>query len=347
MNCCTSYQELPAEIKEKLMDANLFYTEVYEKNTRMRGQEMYYVWSEDMILAARVKKQFFLKAAVLESEPYVWEQGKDIKIFLNKAMEVLKKYGVQWTVCATTARFSDYPSGSRTAPCGNHIIDLTLTEEELWKNVHSKHRNSIRRGEKSGLELKVGGKELLEEYVLIANETYERSGIPGSDISYYYGLINELEDNAVIFLNYKEGEVQAGGMFYYNQAMAYYLHGASVRRPEPGAANYLLWKAVMYFKEKEVQRFSFVGYHFEPEPGSKLEGIQRFKERFGGTLEKSYNFRYEQSSAAYRMYCLAMQLKSRKPFERYKDAIDRQADKYPELNGGNEGEDCSSVNDVQ
>lgn len=334
MNCCNSYKDLPTEIKEELTKANLFFTEAYAENVSARHQTVCYCWTDNYIQTARIKKKWFLKAAVLESEPFQRKSGEDEKEFLNDVMQALKEQGVQWTVCATTARFQHYPEHSKVAPCGNFIIDLTLTEEELWKNVHSKHRNSIRRGEKAGIAITMGGTELLEEYVPVSNETYKRSGIGANTVAYYTGVIDKLPDNAVVFLAKKDGVVQAGGMFYYNHAMAYYLHGASIGRPEPGVTNYMLWRAILYFKEKGVQKFSFVGYHYDAEPNSKLDGIQRFKQRFGGTLEKSYNFRYEQNTLGYKVYGLAMQLKAGKPFQKYRDAIDDQMDKYPELNGG-------------
>lgn len=328
------YDGLPENIKNIVEAATLFFSKEYEKNVIARGQRLYYVWSESYVLVARVKKQWFLKAAVLESETYKYSDGESEKEFLNLAMQELKRNGVQWTVCATTARLQEYPEGSVVAPAGNHIVDLTLSEEDLWSNVHSKHRNSIRRGEKSDLELKIGGPELLSDYVPISIETYSRSSESVSGFDYYNGIMKSLDNNICIFMVYKDGNPQSGGMFYYNEQMAYYLHGASIGRPEPGSTNYLLWKAMLYFKEKGVKKFSFVGYHYDPEPGSKLDGIQRFKERFGGQLEKCFNFRYEQNHFAYELYCFAMQVKTRKPFEKYRDAIDLQVDKYPELNGG-------------
>lgn len=328
------YDQLPENLKNILINANLFFSIAYEKNVHTRCQKLYYVWSEAFVLVARVKKQMFLKAAVLETEPYQYREGGDEKAFLTMAMQILKKHGVQWTVCATTARFQSFPEGAKVAPSGNHIVDLTLSEEKLWSNVHSKHRNSIRRGEKSNLELKIGNEELLKDYVPISIETYSRSSKSTASFEYYDGIVKNLDDNIKIFMVYKDGISQAGGMFYYNNQMAYYLHGASIGRPEPGSTNYLLWKAMMYFKDKGVKNFSFVGYHHDPAPGSKLDGIQRFKERFGGQLENCFNFRYEQNVLAYRLYCVAMQIKAHKLFEKYQDAIDMQIEKYPELNGG-------------
>lgn len=328
------YSGLPSKIKSELRSANLFFSEEYEKNVILRQQELYYIWSECYILVARIKTKLFLRAAVLESEPYKYSEGEEEKTFLTLAVEELKKHGVQWTVCSTTARFQNYPLGSVVAPCGNFLVDLTLSEEELWKNVHSKHRNSIRRGRKAEIEIRKGHMNLLDDYVKLSIETYLRTSNSTVGFDYYKGLVKGLDDNSIIFIAYKDDIPQSGALFYYNNSIAYYLHGASSSSPEPGTTNFLLWEAMMFFKEMGIRQFSFVGYHYNPEPRSKLDGIQKFKERFGGVLEKSYNFRCVQNRFSYKLYCLAMQIKDGKPFVKYEDAIDKQISVYPELNGG-------------
>ena len=332
MQYCCSYKELPEEILFSSNRFNVFYSEEYEKNVLLRGQKQIYLWDDYYVLVARVKKVLFAQGAVLETEPQCIQEGGDQKAFLTEAVKQLGKCGVQWTVCATTARFQEYPEGGQTVPSGNYIIDLSLSEEELFKNVHSKHRNTIRRGEKAKLDLKIGHDELIADYTKIAIETYARSGKSSVGYNYYKSLTDGLDTKSVFFMIYKNGEAQSGALFYYNNQVAYYLHGASIGRPEPGATNYLMWRAILYFKEMGVKEFSFVGYRFNPGEGSKLEGIQRFKERFGGRLEKSYNFRFVQNAFMYRLYGVAMQIKAKRPFEKYRDAVDEQIDRYPELN---------------
>jgi len=334
MNFCDSLDRLPKNIIKKLDNAPLFFSKEYEKNVLSRGQKPIYIWSDSTILVARVKKQLFLRAALLECEPYTYNLDKyeNEKIFLDSAMKVFKKLGIQWTMTTNTSRFHEYPTNAKTILSGNHIIDLTQTEEELWSNMHSKHRNSVRRGEKGEMDLEIGNKELIDRYTPLSNETYARSGQGGTVSHYYSSLVKHLEKNSIIALLSKDGELQAGGIFFYNSSIAYYLHGASVSRPEPGSTNYLLWTVIMMMKEKGVKEFSFVGYHVDAEPGSKLDGIQKFKERFGGRLENCYSFKYIQKPLYYKMYCLAMRLKSKKLLHKYQDHIDEQINKYPELN---------------
>lgn len=324
MNFCSSFEKIPAGIRTHLAEANMFYTQDYENNVKYRGQSVLYVWSGSEIIVVRIRERFVFRVAILDTEPFPYNSNKEEISFIDEVMMTLENYGVKWTFTNTTARFQSYPIKASVVPSGDYIIDLTKSEEELWSNVHSKHRNSIRRGEKDELELIMGGIELLDDYVPLSNETYERSNVNDGGFDYYRGLIEGLGKYSLIMLVKNQEGVQSGGMFYFNKSMAYYVHGASVRRPSPGATNYLLWKAAMFFKEKGVKKFSFVGYHYYPEEGSKLDGIQRFKERFGGPLEPCFNFKYVQNKFIYRLYCIIMQLKSNQKFSKYQDSIDKQ-----------------------
>lgn len=104
MQISNSYIDLPEKIKLSLQNANIFFSESYERNSIERGQHLLYLWSEYHVLVARIKQKFFLKAAVLESEPFVLKEGEEEKYFLNVAMMGLKNQGIQWAVVANTAR---------------------------------------------------------------------------------------------------------------------------------------------------------------------------------------------------------------------------------------------------
>ena len=334
MNFCFGFINIPDKIKEALNKAPLFFGEAFEKNVNYRGQQMFYAWDDERIFCARVRKQLFFKVAILDCEPFLYGEGKNIeeKEFLNQVVSILKQQKIQWVITTNTARFQSYPKEAKTIKSGNHIIDLANSYEQLWANMHSKHRNSVKRGEKAGMELITGGLELIEEYTPLANETYARSGEKASSSSYYKSIIEGIEEQSFIMLLKKDGVLQAGGMFLYNQNTAYYLHGASIARPEPGSTNYLLWKAIENVKEKGTKEFSFVGYHVNAEEGSKLDGIQKFKERFGGALEYCYSFKCVLNPFVYKLFCLIMRIKSGKIFRKYKDHIDEQIKSFPELN---------------
>ena len=59
-------------------------------------------------------------------------------------------------------------------------------------------------------------------------------------------------------------------------------------------------------KERGVLLYDFVGARVNPEPGSKLEGIQRFKSRFGGEMKVGYMWRYVNRPVRYKIYNLLL-----------------------------------------
>ena len=56
--------------------------------------------------------------------------------------------------------------------------------------------------------------------------------------------------------------------------------------------NLLHWTAMTDMKTRGVKEYDFVGARVNPPLGSKLETIQRFKERFGATMWQGYLWRY-------------------------------------------------------
>ncbi len=74
------------------------------------------------------------------------------------------------------------------------VIDLELTINEIWENqIHSKHRNEIRKAEKNGLEFIVDKDfKYLPEFILLYNKRMEKL----SADSYYYfdkGYYNKIK----------------------------------------------------------------------------------------------------------------------------------------------------------
>jgi len=335
MNYTSDRNTLPEAIQSKLCDANIFFSDAYDRYTRNRGEETIYFWNNKEILPLRIKHAFFLTGGVFDTEPFCLEENvgeEEKQNFLDSVCFLLKKVKVHWVVCSQTSSFIVYPRYAKVVPKGNLIVDLQLSEEKLFQNIHSKHKNSIRRAEKNDVRILYNTKEVLNDYRKIEVETWKRSGGKGRTIAYFDGIFESLPNNADFSVAYKDGDPQAGGVFLYNTAMGYYLHGSTKSKPEPGAANYLLWNEMLRLKENGTRMFNFVGYRLNPDENSKLYGIQHFKERFGGIIYPSFNFRYVSNNFMYKLYCLAMQLKSHNKFKKYKDAIDEQIAKYPEFN---------------
>ncbi|MBV9105501.1 MAG: GNAT family N-acetyltransferase [Verrucomicrobia bacterium] len=239
--------------------------------------------------------------------------------FLNSAMEHFRLAGVDLIIPATfNTLFRTYPAGATAAEYGTYLIDLTQPEQTHWQNLHSKHRNVIRNALKKGVRVRSGPEYLDTAYGLV-RDSFERSSVGfvsrlrlNLRMSYesFRNQVDSLGDNVRIFVAEFEGKVQGCAVIHFSEHTAYYMHGGSVPVPVTGALNLLHWEAIRHFREAGVRHYNFVGARPNPRPGSKQEGIIRFKERFGGKLVRGYMWKYSFHPLKSSLYNLAAHLRN-------------------------------------
>lgn len=166
-------------------------------------------------------------------------------------------------------------------------VDLTQSEELLFKGIHSKHRNSIRRAEKGDLSFFEGNTEMdVERYYALSEQTYERTRGNNIDRNVFMDAFKVLHRtrNIRFFFIAKEDDVQAAACLLASPFEAIYWKGATKTKEYPGAANLLHWEIMKQLKREGVQVYDFSGGPAIYEPNSKVAGIIRFKQRFGGDV---------------------------------------------------------------
>ena len=326
------YEKLPDRTKEQLAGGNVFFSRNYEGYISRLNQKEVYLYNDCYIVPVTIYTKYMFQYAALPSEPLELStgNGQELKEFLEQAVLCLEtQLKIGWVITNAAAFFTAYPKNSLRIPFGSHVIDLRQDEEQIWSHIHSKHRNSIRRAEKSGVIVKHGGRELLEDYVSIDRETWERSSKKALGRSFFEDMVEGLKENVILFIAYKEEKPQSGAIFYYSSPMSYYMYGASVNHPEPGATNFLHWKAIQYMKMKQVKEYSFVGCRIGEDEDSKFHNIQRFKARFGGELKQVYLFKVIINARKYQLFKSLYQWKNKTEMT---DAIDEEISKWRELN---------------
>lgn len=292
----SSIKELPENIVEAASAANVFYTDGYAAMQAEKGATAIYLYDEAFLWVVFLKRKFVFRYAFIPTEYVLLKKinEEEERTHLDEAVRVLqKKLKCQWIgPTGVTAMFHVAPKNSRHIPFGNQLLDLTEDEEVLWNNIHSKHKNSIRKAEKDGVHICSGNsEELLEKFLLIDAQTWRRSGIETHTRMELEPMLKNMKDNLLVALAERNGEVQAGAVFLYNKEMAYYMYGATKDHPSTGSANLLQWKSILEMKHQGVKRYSFVGYRFNAEPDSKYYSIQRFKGRFGPSVDEGVMFK--------------------------------------------------------
>ncbi|HTA62762.1 MAG TPA: peptidoglycan bridge formation glycyltransferase FemA/FemB family protein [Bacteroidia bacterium] len=185
--------------------------------------------------------------------------------------------------------FKSKPKYSISAPFGTYCLNLEeSTEQELFRKIHAKHRNVIKNAEKNNVVLKYG-KECIKDFYLLYEQTMKRSNMYCQDITYFENFYSLMPQNIICGVSYFNNIPQGGLFSPYTKFGAFYLFGASNKKIEiNGAINYLHWNTIKLLKQQGVKRYDFVGARLSDISGTKLEGIQLFKKRFGGDLEKGF-----------------------------------------------------------
>jgi Acetyltransferase (GNAT) domain len=217
---------------------------------------------------------------------------RERKAFLNSVVEHFRLLGADVIIPATTNTiFRTYPDGAEAVPYGTFVLDLTQTEDALWRQVHSKHRNKIRTAAKQGVRM-LSGSEYLDTAYALVRDTFQRSRLPFMDQESFRRMVEALGDHVKVLVAEHEGRIQGCAVIPFSSYCAYYVYGGTAEAGVTGAMNFLQWEAIRYFRNLGVQRYDFVGVRINPEKGSKAEGLQMFKERFGGQLVKGYMWKY-------------------------------------------------------
>ncbi|HPQ08714.1 MAG TPA: GNAT family N-acetyltransferase [Bacteroidia bacterium] len=173
--------------------------------------------------------------------------------------------------------------------CVNYTyqLNLDITEDQLFENLSSEKRKSIRKAEKDGIQI-VQVKEYNEVENLI-KKTFSRQ-----NKKINYTLLSRIlkewanENNSFAFVAYLNEKPIACTFCVYDKHQAYYLLGGYDNElAHHGAGVSCMWKSILKAKQMNLKIFDF--------EGSMLPNVERYFREFGGNLVPYYScekFRY-------------------------------------------------------
>jgi len=215
------------------------------------------------------------------------------KKFLNNMVEYVKEHKMCDFIYKAQSNviFNVCPDGSDCVEWGTYEVDLNDNYEQLLMSFHGKHRNVVRNAIKNGVVIKETNN--VEKIYNCIKDTLARQGsIHYPSLDYINKLYQDLNSNILMLEALKDNELQGVAIIIYDNNRAYYMYGGSRVRPFTGSLNLLQYEAMKILQSRGVRVYDFVGARIKYEKGSKYEGLQRFKERFGASLQKGYAFRY-------------------------------------------------------
>jgi FemAB-related protein (PEP-CTERM system-associated) len=153
----------------------------------------------------------------------------------------------------------------------NHELDLATNEDKvtmvlnleddpevMWKSFNPKVRNQVRKAEKSGLEVKVGGIEYLDDFYEAFAINMKDLGSPVHSKSLFENLLHEFPDTTRIFIVYLGSENVGGAIFISFKDTAEVPWASSKREYFQHCPNNLLyWEMIKYTCEQRFKYFDF------------------------------------------------------------------------------------------
>jgi hypothetical protein len=244
-----------------------------------------------------------LHAPLAEGKPM---KGKDEREFMEVVLDKIRKEGIADRVCQppTHVVFKSPPRGSIDCGFGTWYLTLEgISETLLWEGLHGKHRNVIRNAKKQGVEIRIG-RDQLDAFYALYQATMKRSEMHCESFSYFQEYFDSHGSrNVICAVAYSKGIPQGALLIPHTEYAAYYVYGASADRMDVnGAVNYLHWEVILKMKALNVKRYDFVGARLSSTEGSRLAGIQQFKERFGSVLERGILWKTDIRELKCRMY---------------------------------------------
>lgn len=170
------------------------------------------------------------------------------------------------------------------------LIDLSQTEDEIWKNhIHSKRRNMIRKAMKFGITVKTfNTMEGFDDFwpILLAHE--KRLHNAHVDEAYFRRILRTYlpENKARIFMAYEKGVPISGILLIGNAHMMHYWKGASVgSAPNLGQGELLQWEAIKWAKNNGSAFYDLCVVDKE-----KLPNLYEFKTGFSKDITRFYSY---------------------------------------------------------
>jgi FemAB-related protein (PEP-CTERM system-associated) len=155
------------------------------------------------------------------------------------------------------------------------ILDLAPSVDEQWRAFDTKLRNQIRKAQRSGLQSRSGGAELLSGFYEVFARCMRDLGTPVYGRRFFETILRTFPESARVFLVEANGQGVAGAISLAHRQTLEVPWAGSLREWRSRCPNNLLyWDAIRYAIDAGIRRFDFG----RSTPG---DGPYRFKEQWG------------------------------------------------------------------
>jgi FemAB family len=272
----------------------IFFSSAYSRFLERQGMQMALIYDAEMEIAMPIK---LWKSKVLKYLTCLYVPLHHAKIlsldsekqFFNRFVDFVKTNKLADRISAPEnfAIFQASPSNVVSAPYGSYRVTLFPNNYlEVFSKFQSRYRSAINNSKKSGVEIKYG-KVVLNDFYTLHQLTMQRSSMHVHSLTYFQSYLDIMPLNTHLAVAYYENKPVGALLNVYTKYASYYLYGCSSENTfASGAIKYLHSDAMEKMISEEVRVYDFVGARLSDVSGTKLQGIQDFKSRFGSELIK-------------------------------------------------------------
>jgi len=171
-------------------------------------------------------------------------------------------------------------------------IDLLNTENELWNNIHSKHKNVIRKAINNNVKISVENE--FDDFYKLLVETYSSQNKLPPNKYYLNDLFVQLQSFTKIYFAKHNNAFLSSSLINYYGSVAYYSFSGTIKNGI-GASNYLQWFVIQDLKNNNCSRYILGQVAKDTTDTNNIKfnvGISKYKKRFGcqemASFKKSY-----------------------------------------------------------
>ena len=165
------------------------------------------------------------------------------------------------------------------------LLDLTKSQDDLWRNLGKNCRTAVKKALKSEVEVvEMSSKEIIDDYYLMAKDIYRRSNQePGIPREMFTRICETFEPNKKIkiLVALHKNDIVAAAIFLFHRGVVYYWDSVSYRTYSNLAPNNLIqWKIIQWGAENGYGSYDLLGLG--------MPKIADFKLSFGGEIAPSF-----------------------------------------------------------
>ncbi|MFH1919986.1 MAG: FemAB family XrtA/PEP-CTERM system-associated protein [Planctomycetota bacterium] len=256
-----------------------FYRLPSKRLAAMRGGEVVgvlpLVWQKSLLFGNQLVSMPCFDAAGVVADDV---EARDALI--DEARQVAKRLGAK-SVMLKHAEPLDLSPSVRTDKV---LMRMTLQpdSEALWKSFSPKVRNQVRKGEKSGLSVERGGRELLADFFEVYSINMRDLGSPSHHPRFFEVVFDAFPEESRLYVVRLDGKAIGAGFTMTNGDRLEIPWASSLREYNHYCVNHLMYKQVL----EDACREGFRWFHFGR--STRNSGPYRFKKQWDSEVVQLY-----------------------------------------------------------